>query len=404
MAEFIYVAVDVNGKEKKGSLEAENRERAYTKLKNDGMIPLTLNEANALNKEINIEIGGKVKPRDLSVFCRQFVSMINAGVTIIDALRMLADQTENKRMANALKQVQVDIEKGESMAEAMVKHDKVFPDIMVSMTAAGEASGKLNTAFERMAEQFEKNARIQAMIKKAMIYPMILCVVAVAVIAVFLIKVIPSYQDMFKQIGSELPGITRAVVAASDFVVNNILLLIVVIAVVVVGIKMFAGTPGGRDFFGKLSIKVPVLGKMNVKTACSTFARTLSTLLYSGVSMIDALEIVSRVMSNELYKKVLIVAKEEVAKGVPLSEPIANSGLFPPMVSHMTKIGEETGEVEDMLTRLADYYDEEVEQATQNLTAAMEPLIILVLAGIVGILIGAIMAPMVQMYNDLENL
>ena len=184
MAEFIYVAVDVNGKEKKGSLEAENRERAYTKLKNDGMIPLTLNEANALNKEINIEIGGKVKPRDLSVFCRQFVSMINAGVTIIDALRMLADQTENKRMANALKQVQVDIEKGESMAEAMVKHDKVFPDIMVSMTAAGEASGKLNTAFERMAEQFEKNARIQAMIKKAMIYPMILCVVAVAVIAV----------------------------------------------------------------------------------------------------------------------------------------------------------------------------------------------------------------------------
>ena len=163
------------------------------------------------------------------------------------------------------------------------------------------------------------------------------------------------------RIGSELPGITRAVVAASDFVVNNILLLIVVIAVVVVGIKMFAGTPGGRDFFGKLSIKVPVLGKMNVKTACSTFARTLSTLLYSGVSMIDALEIVSRVMSNELYKKVLIVAKEEVAKGVPLSEPIANSGLFPPMVSHMTKIGEETGEVEDMLTRLADYYDEEVE-------------------------------------------
>lgn len=404
MAEFLYVAVDMNGKQKKGNIQAESRERAYAKLKNDGMILLELNEANALNKEINFEIGGKVKPRDLSVFCRQFVSMINAGVTIIDALRMLAEQTENKRMAKALKGVQTDIEKGESMAEAMVKHDKIFPDIMVSMIAAGEASGRLDTAFERMAEQFEKNARIQAMIKKAMIYPIILCIVAIAVIAIFLIKVIPSYQDMFTQLDSDLPAITKAVVAASDFVANNIILLAIIIAAVVVAIKMFSRTPNGREFFGKLAIKAPVFGKMNVKTSCSTFARTLSTLLYSGVSMINALEIVSRVLSNELYKKALLVAKEEVAKGIPLSEPIANSGLFPPMVSHMTKIGEETGEVEDMLNRLANYYDEEVEQATQSLAAAMEPMIILVLAGIVGILIASIMSPMVQMYNDLENI
>lgn len=404
MAEFVYVAVDANGKEKKGSLEAENRERAYAKLRNDGMIPLELNEANALNKEINIEIGGKVKPRDLSVFCRQFVSMINAGVTIIDALRMLADQTENKRMTKALKTVQTDIEKGESMAEAMAKHEEVFPNVMVSMTAAGEASGKLDTAFERMAEQFEKNARIQAMIKKAMIYPVILCVVAIVVVAVFLVKVIPSYEDMFAQLGSELPAITKMVVAASDFVSHNIIIIIVVIAAIVIAVKIYSGTPSGKLLFGKLSIKIPVLGKMNVKTACSTFARTMSTLLYSGVSMIDALEIVSRVLSNELYKRAMTVAREEVAKGIPLSEPLANSGLFPPMVSHMTKIGEETGEVEDMLTRLANYYDEEVEQATQSLTAAMEPMIILVLAGVVGILIAAIMAPMVQMYGDMQNL
>lgn len=404
MAEFNYVALDQKGKEKKGTLEAENRERAYAKLKNDGMILLELNEANVLTKEINISFGGKVKPRDLSVFCRQFVSMINAGVTIVDALNMLSDQTENKKLAAAVRQVKLDIEKGESMADAMIKHEGVFPSIMISMTAAGEASGKLDTAFERMAEQFEKNARIQSMIKKAMIYPVILFIVAIGVVAVFLIKVIPSYGDMFDQIGSELPGITKAVVAASNFVINNVILIILVIAAVIVAIRLFKKTENGKEFFGKLAIKMPVLGNMNVKTACSTFSRTLSTLLYSGVSMIDALEIVSRVLSNELYKRAVLHAKEEVAKGVPLSEPIANSGLFPPMVSHMTKIGEETGDIEDMLTRLADYYDEEVEMATQSLTAAMEPMIILVLAGIVGILIAAIMSPMVKMYTDLENI
>lgn len=404
MAEFNYVALDQKGKEKKGTLEAENRERAYAKLKNDGMILLELNEANVLTKEINISFGGKVKPRDLSVFCRQFVSMINAGVTIVDALNMLSDQTENKKLAAAVRQVKLDIEKGESMADAMIKHEGVFPSIMISMTAAGEASGKLDTAFERMAEQFEKNARIQAMIKKAMIYPVILFIVAIGVVAVFLIKVIPSYSDMFDQIGSELPGITKAVVAASNFVINNAIWIILVIAAVIVAIRMFKKTENGKELFGKLAIKMPVLGKMNVKTACSTFSRTLSTLLYSGVSMIDALEIVSKVLSNELYKRAVLHAKEEVAKGVPLSEPIANSGLFPPMVSHMTKIGEETGDIEEMLTRLADYYDEEVEMATQSLTAAMEPMIILVLAGIVGILIAAIMSPMVKMYTDLENI
>lgn len=404
MAEFLYVAIDKNGKERKGSLEAENKERAYDKLKNEGMILLDLNEANALNKDIKINLGGKVKPRDLSVFCRQFVSMINAGVTIVDALNMLSDQTENKRLAEAIRQVRIDIEKGESMADAMVKHDTVFPSIMVSMTAAGEASGKLDTAFSRMADQFEKSAKLQAMIKKAMIYPIILFFVAIIVVAVFLIKVIPSYTDMFEQLGSELPGITKAVVAASDFVVNNFILILVVIASLVIGIKIFAKTEKGKDFFGNLAIKVPVMGKLNVKTACSNFARTLSTLLYSGVPMIDALEIVSRVLSNSLYKKALLHAKEEVAKGVPLSEPIASSGLFPPMVSHMTKIGEETGDVEEMLNRLADYYDEEVQAATESLTAAMEPMIILVLAGIVGILVAAIMAPMVKMYGDLEHI
>lgn len=404
MAEFNYVALDQKGKEKKGTLEAENRERAYAKLKNEGMILLELNEANALTKEINISFGGKVKPRDLSVFCRQFVSMINAGVTIVDALNMLSDQTENKKLAVAVRQVKLDIEKGESMADAMIKHEGVFPDIMISMTAAGEASGKLDTAFERMAEQFEKNARIQAMIKKAMIYPVILFIVAIAVVAVFLIKVIPSYSDMFDQIGSELPGITKAVVAASNFVINNVIWIILVIVAVIVAIRMFKKTENGKELFGKLAIKMPVLGNMNVKTACSTFSRTLSTLLYSGVSMIDALEIVSKVLSNELYKRAVLHAREEVAKGVPLSEPIATSGLFPPMVSHMTKIGEETGDIEEMLTRLADYYDEEVEMATQSLTAAMEPMIILVLAGIVGILIAAIMSPMVKMYTDLENI
>lgn len=404
MAEFNYLVVDKTGKEKKGNMQAETVDEVRAKLKNEGFTVVNVTKASALTKEINITIGKAVKPRDLSVFCRQFISMVRAGVTILDSLDMLADQTENVAMAKAIRGVHTEIRKGETLSEALSKYPKVFPDIMCSMVAAGEASGKLDIAFERMATHFEKSAKLKAIVKKAMIYPIIVMIVALVVIVVMLIKVIPAYDSMFEQLGGELPALTRAVVAVSDFIMHDWFWLIVILIGVGVAISVFKKTITGQIVFGTISRKLPVFGKMTIKQAASNYARTLSTLIYSGLPMMDALAITANTMSNYLYKQALNHAREEVAKGVSLSEPIVQSGMFPPMVGHMTKIGEETGDLEGMLSRLADYYDEEVEMATQSVIAALEPMIILVLAAIVIVIIGAVMLPMFQLYGQMDNL
>ncbi len=404
MADFTYLAVDKSGKEKKGNVSAQTREEAISKLKSDGFMVLSVEKANALTKEINIQIGSGVKPRDLSVFCRQFVSMVNAGVTILDTLDMLSEQTENKVMAKAIRGVHAEIQKGETLSEALAKYPKVFPDIMVSMVAAGEAAGKLDVAFTRMATHFEKSAKMKGIVLKTAMYPIILALVALVVMVIMLVKVIPAYEDMFAEMGGELPGITKAVVATSNFIINNWLMLIVVIIAAIIGIWLFKRTTSGQVFFGTLARKIPIFGKLTIKSAASNYARTLSTLIYSGLPMIEALAITANTMTNYIYKRVIIKAKEEVAKGVPLSEPIIDCGLFPPMVGHMTKIGEETGDLEGMLNRLADYYDEEVEMTTQTVMAALEPMVILVLAGVVGILVTAIMSPMLSMYGQMGEL
>lgn len=404
MAEFNYLVVDKTGKEKKGNMQAETVDEVRAKLKNEGFTVVNVTKASALTKEINITIGKAVKPRDLSVFCRQFISMVRAGVTILDSLDMLAEQTENVAMAKAIRGVHTEIRKGETLSEALSKYPKVFPDIMCSMVAAGEASGKLDVAFERMATHFEKSAKLKAIVKKAMIYPIIVMIVAVIVIIVMLVKVIPAYESLFEQLGGELPALTRAVVAVSYFIMHDWFWIIVVLIAAGFALSVFKKTITGQIVFGTIARKLPVFGKMTIKQASSNYARTLSTLIYSGLPMMDALAITANTMSNYLYKQALNHAREEVAKGVSLSEPIVQSGMFPPMVGHMTRIGEETGDLEGMLSRLADYYDEEVEMATQSVIVALEPMIILVLAAIVIVIIGAIMLPMFQMYGQMDNL
>ena len=235
-------------------------------------------------------------------------------------------------------------------------------------------------------------------------YPILVSIVALAVVVVMLVKVIPSYQDMFEQMGTELPAITQMVVAMSHFIMQKWYIIIAVVVAVVVGLKVFGATVTGKKTYGTIARKAPVFGPMNTKSAAANFARTLSTLVYSGLPMIEALAITANTISNYVYKLALQGAKEEVAKGVPLSEPIESSGLFPPMVSHMISIGEETGDLEGMLSKLADYYDEEVEMAVQALMAAMEPMIIVVLAVVVGGLVGACMAPMLSMYTALDTM
>ena len=218
MASYGYEAINKTGKEVKGSIEAESMEKARADLKSQGMTILSLTEQNALTKDINIDIGGKPNARDLSVFCRQFVSMVRAGVTILDALKMLADATENKKLKKAIQEVRVSAEKGESLADSLAQHPKIFPSIMINMVAAGEASGSLDKSMERMAVQFERSNKTKAMVKKAMMYPMVVCVVAIAVVIVMLVVVIPSYAAMFADLGTDLPGITLAVMAASNFI------------------------------------------------------------------------------------------------------------------------------------------------------------------------------------------
>ncbi len=357
-----------------------------------------------LTKDISIDFGGKPTARDLAVFCRQFASITRAGVTIIETLNMLADSTENKKMQKAIYAVRADVEKGESFADSMAQHPAVFSELLVQMARAGEASGSLDTAMERMATQFEKSAKTHALVKKAMIYPIVVACVAVAVVIVMLVFVIPRYMDMFEQLDAELPGITLAVIALSNFIKDNWFIIIPVVIAIVFAIKTYAKTNSGKHVFGKLQLKIPAIKNLVVKSACAQMARTLSTLLTAGVPLIEAVDIVADTMTNIWFKETLKDALEQIMVGVPLSQPLQTSGLFPPMVYHMLRIGEEAGSTEEMLNKLADYYEEEVEMAVQSLMAAMEPMIIIVLAGVVGILIAAVMAPMVNMYAALDNL
>lgn len=404
MASYGYEAINKTGKEVKGSIEAESMEKARADLKSQGMTILNLTEQSALTKDINIDIGGKPKARDLSVFCRQFVSMVRAGVTILDALKMLADATENKKLKKAIQEVRVSAEKGESLADSLSQHPKIFPSLMINMVAAGEASGSLDKSMERMAVQFERSNKTKSMVKKAMTYPIVVCLVAIAVVIVMLVVVIPNYAAMFADMGTDLPGITLAVMAASDFIKEKWILLIIIVAALAFGFVNFKASNTGKHVIGKLALKIPAVANLVTKSASAQMARTLSTLMGAGVPLVEAVEIVSRTMENVWFKEALENAKDEIVIGRPLSEPLQTCGLFPPMVYHMVRIGEETGNTEEMLDKLADYYEEEVEMAVQTLMAALEPAIIIVLAGIVGILIGACMAPMLKLYQDLGNL
>ncbi|MCH5272968.1 MAG: type II secretion system F family protein [Lachnospiraceae bacterium] len=404
MENYVYTAVGKDGKKVKGTISAANESRAMAALKEQGLLPTKVGKETAFNKEINISIGAPVKPRDLSVFCRQFQSLLAAGVGIVEALEMLSDQTENKAFAKAIRETQGAVQKGSTLAEAMKENPKVYPPLLINMIEAGEASGSLETALERMSVQFEKSAKLKALVKKAMMYPIVIIIVAFGVLIAMSVIVIPQFVEMFKDLGSELPGITKAVMAFSDFIIHRWYLLILIIVAAIVLIRMFAKTEVGQVFFGTVSMKLPIFGTLAVKNASAAFARTLSTLIGAGIPLSDALDITGRSMKNILFRRALLEAKKEVERGSGLSEPIRRCGLFPLMIPQMIKIGEETGNIDGMLMKTADYYEDEVEIATASLTTLMEPMIIVVLGAIVGVLVLAMYMPMINMYSGLENL
>lgn len=402
METFAYTAVGSDGREKKGSISAETRDAAAKAVKDQGLMPISITKQGAFDKDISFSVGKKkVKVRDLSVFCRQFSSILKAGVNVINALGMLGDQTESKVLRAAIKNVQSNVEKGETLANAMRMEGTTFPPLLISMVAAGEASGSLETAVERMAVQFEKDAKLQGMVKKAMIYPIVLLFVAIGVVIVMMVFVIPNFMDMFEGLDAEMPFMTVLVINMSNFVINKWWLLIAIVVGVAVAYHMYYRTDAGRHMIDGIKIKIPVFGLLAVKTACARFSRIMSTLLAAGMPMISAIEIASGTMDNVLFKDALQKVKNGVSLGMGLSQQLGVTNRFPAMVVHMIGIGEETGSIEDMLTSVANYYDEEVEIATQSVTALMEPMIILVMAVVVGGLVLAIYQPMIELYSTL---
>ena len=403
MPGYFYIVADKAGKEKRGKMEANNRDAAKELLKKDGYVILSLEEQSQ-QFDMNFTFGRKLKPRDLSVFCRQFVSILESGVAMKEALVMLEEQTENKTLKKSIAEVLTNIEKGNSLADAMRGESHVFPPMLINMVEAGESSGNLEMAFSRMAEQFEKEAKLKATVRKATVYPIVLIFACIGVIGVMLLYVIPIFIDMFKEIDMEMPAFTMFVMGLSEWAGTHVYIIVGVAVAIFAAYQAYYRTEGGRKNIDRIKMKMPLFGQLVVKSNCSRFARTASTLLAAGVPMIDCLDIVSRIVNNIHYSMAIQNAREEVMKGIPLSEPLRDAGIFPPMVYHITGIGEETGNIEQMLNKLADYYDEEVEITTQTILAAMEPLIIVFMAVVVGSLVVASILPIAAMYEGLDNL
>ncbi|MBE6543076.1 MAG: type II secretion system F family protein [Ruminococcaceae bacterium] len=402
MPTYGYVAVDRYGKKKKGSLFADDPQHLKKLIKHDGYTLVEYKEQGVMTRDIDLPFLDRVKDRDLSVFARQFVSMLSAGVPIATSLQMLGAQTENKRLKAALLNTKTEIEKGETLTDAMKKQGySIFPEIMINMVKAGEASGNLEVAFNRLASYFEKRNKTRAAIKKAMIYPCVVICVVVIVMIIMIAVVLPKFKNVFESAGADLPGITKALLAISDWLTSNWLLAAIIVAAVVAAFILFGKTDKGRHIYDKIALKVPIFGILTTKSEAAMFARTAATLLKAGLPMLQTIEICSENMTNIYFRESLERAKEEVSVGTPFASGIEMGGYFPPLVSHMVGIGEETGGIEEMLDKVAEYYDEETEVMTASMMSLMEPFIMVLMATCVGFIVIAILVPMFSMYDHL---
>ena len=399
MAVYNVKVMDSAGKTKRMSVESINEEKARERMKSEGYIIQEIKEQGAKSKGFQ----KKVKDKDLAVFCKQFGSVLNAGVTIINALEMMGDQMDNKTLQAAVREAQAYVQKGGSLADAFKLNPKVFPSIMINMTAAGEMSGNLEVCFERLTTHFENSNALKSKVKGAMTYPIVILVVVLAVVVVLLMTVIPQFAEMFEDMGTNLPKPTQMLVDLSEFMKTKWYIVVIIVVAIVVAIKVFKKTDFGEMLFAKMGLKMPLFGNLTIKSAAASFSRTMSTLMGSGIPLIDAVEQVAKMQNNRIIREGLMDAKVQVTKGVPLSKPIRDMDIFPPMLPQMIRIGEETGNIEDMLDKVADYYEMEVNAATDALTAMMEPMIIVLMAVVVGGIVIAIYSPMLSMYDAVDN-
>lgn len=403
MPGFNYTAIDRNGKRVRSSLDASSIETAKSSLRGAGYTILDIKEQTTLNRDIEIPFLGNPKAKDMAVFCRQFVSILRAGVSVASVLAMLGQQTSNKKLRAAIREMQADVEKGEALATSMRRHPKIFPAILVNMVSAGEASGNLEESFRQMELYFERSKRTKSKVTSAMIYPCVLIVVMIVVLIVMMTKIIPNFLKTFEDMDAELPKITLGVMAVCEWFKSWWWVPLLVLVALIVGGVLFHRTDKGKHFFGWLARKTPVVGNLTVKTACATFCRTMEVLIGSGLTLTDSMDLAASNMGNIYYLEAIRDARALVAEGTPLRESLVRTGIFPPMVSNLVGVGEETGDLQSMMGKVADYYDEEVDEATKKLLNLMEPAIIIVMAVFVVIIVLAIYLPMINMTKAFDK-
>jgi type IV pilus assembly protein PilC len=400
---FEYTARNsANGQIQKGQVDVKSREEVSAYLRKNRMMLVSVREAPK-----KMTLGGglgkaRVKIRDIVIFTRQFATMINAGLPLVQSLTILADQTENKTLKEVTKAVVHDVEAGNTLADAFAKHPNAFTSLYVNMVAAGEAGGILDTILIRLATFLEKSDALIRKVKGAMIYPAVIFSVAIIAIAVLLIFVIPTFQSMFASVNMELPLPTRFVIGMSNLLIGFWWAFVAGIAGLVFSLKKYYATIGGQRRIDGLLLRAPVLGDILRKSAVSRFTRTLGTLISSGVSILDGLEITAKTAGNMVVHDAVMESRHSIAGGETISAPLAKSQVFPPMVISMIAVGEQTGGLDEMLTKIADFYDEEVDVAVSSLLSLMEPVMIVVLGVIVGGMVVAMYLPIFDMMNAVQ--
>jgi type IV pilus assembly protein PilC len=398
---FEYTARNAaNGQIQKGQLEAQSKDEVSAHLRKNRLILVNVREAP---KQIKLSLGQpRIKTRDIVIFTRQFATMINAGLPLVQSLTILAQQTENKALREVTKAVVYDVESGNTLADAFSKHPKAFPDLYVNMVAAGEAGGILDTILLRLATFLEKSDALVRKVKGAMIYPGVIISVAAIAIAVLLVFVIPTFQSMFASANLELPLPTRVVIGMSNFLIGYWWAILLACGGIFFAFRQYYATSAGRKQIDGALLRAPVLGDLLRKSAVSRFTRTLGTLVSSGVSILEGLEITAKTAGNRVIHDAVMESRQSIAGGETIAAPLEKSAVFPPMVISMIAVGEQTGGLDEMLSKIADFYDEEVDVAVSALLSLMEPVMIVVLGVIVGGMVIAMYLPIFDMMNAVQ--
>jgi type IV pilus assembly protein PilC len=403
MAAYNYSAINSSGLELTGAIHAPDREAAREQLRVRGLLAQNLVELPASGEESVRTVFKKIKPKALQVFSRQFATMIDAGLSVVSALVVLEEQTEDKYLAAVVKELRADVEGGLLLSQAMGRHPKVFSRLYIAMVEAGEAAGILDTVLDRVAFQIEKETAIKRRVKSAMIYPTMVMIFATLVLIGMLMFLVPIFVKIFQDLGGELPTLTQWVVNISDFLRANYYFVFPAIGAFIFGLRKAKRTEKGRQVWDRIKLKVPMkIGSVVLKVTMARFSRTLSTLIAAGVDIIKALEITGQTAGNWIVEEALADVRNKVQEGVPIAQPLAENPVFPPMVAHMIRIGEETGELEKMLGKVADFYEEEVDAAISALTSIIEPLMMIGVGCMVGVIIISMYLPMFKMLTLIQ--